>query len=104
MLVYATGVWGGVPYYAMQFIDGSSLAQRIHAHRVRQRSGDVHASEASGHDGTPLDPRLVMRWGHGIADALAYAHRHGILHRDVKPSNIIIDRTDHAWITDFGDR
>ena len=37
-----------------------------------------------------------------VADALAYAHRQGILHRDVKPSNLLLDQQGTVWITDFG--
>ncbi|MBL9118280.1 MAG: protein kinase, partial [Phycisphaerae bacterium] len=88
--VYATGIWEGVPYYAMQFIEGRSLCQRIGEARSDGRGAGL------------LEPRLVLRWGHAIADALAHAHRHGVLHRDIKPSNIIIDRAEDPWITDFG--
>lgn len=87
--VYATGVWDGIPYYAMQFIEGCSLAQRI-AERI---------GESPSHG---LDPRLVLEWGRTIADALAHAHRHGVLHRDIKPSNVLIDLSGNAWLTDFG--
>src|SRR5262249_20801725 len=49
-----------------------------------------------------LTPLKVARIGVQVADALAYAHSQGILHRDVKPSNLLLDRRGAVWMTDFG--
>ena len=46
--------------------------------------------------------RSVARIGVQAADALAYAHRQGILHRDIKPSNLLLDTQGTVWVTDFG--
>jgi serine/threonine-protein kinase len=74
----------GHVFFVMGYVDGESLAQRI---RERGR----------------LDPREVVRVMRDVADALAYAHRCGIVHRDVKAENILVDEvTGRAMVTDFG--
>jgi hypothetical protein len=55
---------------------------------------------AGGPDGSYF--RGIARVGLQVADALAYAHRQGILHRDIKPSNLLLDQQGTVWITDFG--
>ena len=73
------------PYGAviMELVDGEDLDRRV------RRSG-------------ALPPDDVVRVGSEVAAALAAAHRHGVLHRDVKPKNILIDRDGRARLTDFG--
>ena len=74
----------GRVFFVMGFVNGDSLAQR-----VAQRG--------------PLPPDEVVHVLHDVADALHEAHRHGIIHRDVKAENILIDhRTGRAMVTDFG--
>ena len=44
----------------------------------------------------------VAKIGADIADAWSHAHQQGVLHRDIKPGNLLLDRDGHVWITDFG--
>jgi eukaryotic-like serine/threonine-protein kinase len=81
--VYDTGVDGDQRFIAMEYIDGESLATII-------------AREA------PLAPDRVTRIGAEAADALDAAHRAGLVHRDVKPGNVMIARTGVVKVLDFG--
>jgi hypothetical protein len=80
--VHEVGESDGCHYYSMDFIDGVSLAQRLET--------------------GPLSGRVAARYVEAIARAIQHAHQHGILHRDLKPGNILIDRGDEPHVTDFG--
>jgi len=88
--IYAVGEEQGIHYYAMQFIEGRSLAE--HLKRMREKGTEA------GRDYY----RRVAHWGQQVADALAHAHAQGIIHRDVKPSNLLLDARDNVWVSDFG--
>jgi eukaryotic-like serine/threonine-protein kinase len=80
-LVESTGT---LVYFVMTYVDGETLGQRV------RRAG-------------PLPPSQVTRIVQEAAWALAYAHGRGIVHRDVKPDNILLDKdTGRAMLTDFG--
>lgn len=82
--VYAVEEHGDVLAFAMGYVEGESLAERV------KRSG-------------PLTARDAVRLMHDVAYALAYAHGRGTVHRDIKPDNIMLDRaTNRALVMDFG--
>jgi tetratricopeptide (TPR) repeat protein len=80
--VLSAGETGGLPYYTMPFIEGESLRARL------ARSGALPLSEAVS----------ILR---DVARALAHAHERGIVHRDIKPDNVLIT-SGVATVTDFG--
>ena len=82
--VYDAGVWEDRRYIAMAYVQGPTLAQ------VVQEQG-------------PQSPGRVANWLAQAASALAYAHDQGMLHRDVKSANILLDeKRDRIIVTDFG--
>lgn len=82
--VYAVENSGPRPFLVMKYIEGRSLDDKIR------------------HDG-PLAPTDVIRMGIQIASGLAEAHAHGLIHRDIKPGNILLEgASEKVLITDFG--
>src|SRR5487761_1332707 len=81
--VFDWGEDGGTYYIVMEYIDGQPLSQALR-------------------NGGPMPPAQVARIGAQVADALSYAHRHGVIHRDVKPGNVLITSDGQVKVTDFG--
>ena len=80
--VYEVGEHDGQPYFSMQLVEGTTLAQRL-------QEG-------------PMSPREAAELLTPICRAIDEAHKNGVLHRDLKPSKILIDETGRAFVTDFG--
>ena len=80
--VYDSGAAAGLLYYVMPYVEGESLQQRM------QREGQLPVEDA-------------LKIAREVAEALAYAHERNIIHRDIKPGNIMISR-GHALVADFG--
>jgi serine/threonine protein kinase/tetratricopeptide (TPR) repeat protein len=123
--VYFVGSERGVHFYAMQFIDGQTLAQMIG--RLREFGGGpegttAHEPPAAAADGAAATVpaarqstatsgaaglgreyfRKVAGLGMQAAEALDHAHQLGVVHRDVKPANLLVDGQGHLYVTDFG--
>lgn len=80
--VYEAGESDGRPFIAMEYVEGTPLRDRL----------------AAG----PLSLREAVRLAAEIAEALDFAHRRGVIHRDVKPSNVMVAADGHAKVLDFG--
>jgi tRNA A-37 threonylcarbamoyl transferase component Bud32 len=80
--VHRVGELEGRHFYSMEYVEGLTLTQRL----------------AQG----PLPGRVAARYLAAVARAIHHAHEHGILHRDLKPGNILLDAADQPRVTDFG--
>src|SRR2546422_8916899 len=81
--VYDRGEWDGTYYIAMEYLEGHTLKQLV---------------QAQG----PLEPALAIDIVIQILKAARFAHKRGVIHRDLKPHNVIIDEEGRAKVTDFG--
>ena len=94
--VYSLGSDGdGRPYYAMRLIRGDNLKEAI---------DQFHADSTLKHDPgrRSLELRKLLRRFVDVCNAIEYAHSHGVLHRDIKPGNIIVGRHGETLVVDWG--
>jgi hypothetical protein len=80
--IFAVGTHDGKPYFVMDFIEGKTAKQL-------KEDGKI-------------TPRLALSIIEDCAEALHHAHLNGVIHRDVKPGNILVDQMEHAQLMDFG--
>jgi serine/threonine protein kinase len=80
--IYDIGEQDGTPFIVMELLTGGSVADRLRAGRIPQDK--------------------ALRWLEEAASALDHAHKHEIVHRDVKPANLLLDARDRLAVADFG--
>src|SRR5918997_1950533 len=81
--IYDRGEWGGTYYIAMEYIEGRTLKDVIREHG-------------------PAPPEAAIDIALQILRAIRFAHRRGVIHRDIKPNNVIIDPEGRVKVADFG--
>ena len=91
--IYEIGEFESQHYFSMEFIEGASLAECMGEFCLRD---DLPRSEHKMKEKAIAD--LMLK----VARALDFAHQHGVLHRDMKPSNILVDEQGQPHLTDFG--
>jgi serine/threonine protein kinase len=87
MQVYYAGTSRGFPYFAMEYVEGEDLSDLLHEYA---RNGEL----------MPYADVLGIGWA--VARALDYAHLHHVIHRDVKPSNVLVSKDGRIVLADFG--
>ncbi|MCB9852573.1 MAG: SUMF1/EgtB/PvdO family nonheme iron enzyme [Phycisphaerales bacterium] len=107
--VFSYGEDAGTHYIAMSYVDGVTLAQRLESIRHPSLSSTTSESDAPTATSVPAAVDSDADWISQsvalvttVADALEYAHQNQIIHRDVKPSNILLDGGGRPHLTDFG--
>lgn len=105
--IYEVGEVGSQPFFTMRFVEGGTLTQRVATARgllpenhasARQRAGEARPEAGSG----GLPPREAAALLVKLARAVHYAHQRGVLHRDLKPGNVLLDPHGEPLLTDFG--
>lgn len=81
--VYDVGRDGNVDYIVMEYVDGRTLKDKIQ-------------------EEAPLKPSVAVNLARQVLEALRHAHQHGVVHRDIKPQNILLTPTGEVKVTDFG--
>jgi TPR repeat protein len=96
--IYEIGVHRRQHYFSMKFVEGCNLAEEIRDGKLRFRTGNNSFGKAAERERQLAIAQLMTT----VAHSVHYAHQHGVLHRDLKPGNILVDVEGLPYLTDFG--
>jgi serine/threonine protein kinase len=96
--IYEVGLHRGHHYFSMKCVEGRSLDKEIRDGKFRMVARDVTSSKSAMRQQQASIARLIS----SVARSVHYAHQHGVLHRDLKPGNILLDDEGQPHLTDFG--
>lgn len=100
--IYESALADGVPYIAMQFVEGITLADALAGKTSPGASSLTLPSSDGPLPSSPADIERILAFFEQLARALHFAHEQGIVHRDIKPGNIMIRPDGEPMILDFG--
>jgi WD40 repeat protein/tRNA A-37 threonylcarbamoyl transferase component Bud32 len=94
--IYEVGERDGQQFFSMKFIEGGTLARQVEA--GSQQTGDGAGGQTTPRYAPARCASLLAK----LARAVHYAHQRGVLHRDLKPGNVLLDSQGEPYVTDFG--
>lgn len=100
--IHEIGEHQGQQYFSMDLIEGPTLREVLAARRRPQTAPPGETLLGSGSPPASYEPRAAAEMIATVADAVHYAHQRGVLHRDLKPGNILLDSKGRPHLTDFG--
>ncbi len=98
--IYSVGREGGVSYFAMEYVKGTTLKAEITRliDHLAPQSGSSHLPDSRENTYFRRVAQIIVE----AADAIQYAHENGVIHRDIKPGNLLLDSAGRVRLVDFG--
>jgi WD40 repeat protein len=100
--IFHVGEHEGVPYFTMKLVETGTLRNRLNRYRLRPRDSGAGKRRELPRGMVVKSARRIARLIARVAEAVHYAHQHGLLHRDLKPGNILLHGKGHPYVADFG--